>query len=86
MAEGANTTITGSGARVFEVTSSADVEFLGMTILAGTSLTGGAINNPGTVRLKNVTMERNPAAPTATLVQNTPGGQLFVTGSCYLFQ
>ena len=86
LAEGSGINITGSGGRVFEIANTVEVEFLGMNIIAGTSMTGGAIRNPGSVKLKNVTIESNPGVSGAILIENTPGGQLFVDGSCIIQQ
>ena len=86
IAEAPNINITGSGTRVFEMVGGVTAEFIGVTITAGTSLTGGAIHNPGTVKIKNVTIEKNPAIYGATLIQNAPGAQLFVAGSCFINQ
>ncbi len=86
LAEAPNINITGTGTRVFEIVSGVQAEFIGVTITAGTSLTGGAINNPGTVRIKDVTIEKNPAINGATLIQNTTGAQLVVVGNCFINQ
>ncbi len=86
LAEGSGINITGSGVRVFEIVNTVQVELLGMKIIAGTSMTGGAIYNPGTVKLKNVTVEGNPGVSGAILIDNTPGAQLFVDGNCILQQ
>ena len=86
LAEAPNINITGTGTRVFEVVSGVQAEFIGVTITAGTSLTGGAINNPGTVKIKDVTIEKNPVINGATLIQNTPGAQLIVSGNCFINQ
>ena len=86
MAEAPDIKITGSGDRVFEVEEGVTAEFIGVTINAGTSLVGGAINNPGTLKIKNVTIERNPVISGATLIQNAPGAQLFVAGTCFINQ
>lgn len=86
LAEAPNINITGTGARVFEIVNGVQAEFIGVTITAGTSLTGGAINNPGTVRIKDVTIEKNPAINGATLIQNTTGAQLIVAGNCFINQ
>lgn len=85
-AEGSGINITGSGDRVFEISNTAQVEFLDLTITAGGSLVGGAINNPGIVKLKNVNIESNPAVPGASLITNVPGAQLFVAGTCNIHQ
>lgn len=84
--EGSEINITGSGSRVFEISNSAQIELMDVRITAGTSMSGGAINNPGIVKLKNVTIESNPAVPGASLITNTPGSQLFVAGACNIHQ
>ena len=86
LASGPNINITGSGTRVFDIAGGVQAGFIGLTITAGTSLTGGAINNPGIVKLKDVTIERNPAITGATLIENTPGAQLIVIGNCFINQ
>ncbi len=85
-AQGSNINITGSGTRVFETTNSANVEFSGLSITAGTSMVAGAINNPGIVTLRDVIIEKNPSVDGASLIQNTPGAQLFVIGNCVIAQ
>lgn len=85
MAQAANINITGNGARPFEIQPGLFVEFSGMIITAGTSLVGGAINNQGTLTLKNVTIEKNVAVTGATLVNNTGGG-LRLEGTCSINQ
>lgn len=77
--------VTGSGSRPFEVSAGTTVNFIGMMITAGTSLTGGAIMNQGTLTLDNVTIERNASVSGATLVHNT-GGLLRMTGACFIHQ
>ena len=84
--EGTSINITGSGSRVFEIGNTAQVEFVDVKITAGSSMSGGAINNPGVVKFKNVTIESNPAVPGASLITNTPGAQLFVAGTCNIHQ
>lgn len=84
--EGSSINITGSGSRVFEIGNSAQVEFVDVKITAGTSMSGGAIKNPGIVKFKNVTIESNPSVPGASLITNTPGAQLFVAGTCNIHQ
>jgi len=86
LAQGTNINITGSGTRVFEIAAGVQAEFIGMKITAGTSLTGGAINNPGTLKIKDATIARNPAVNGATLIQNTPGAQMIVVGNCFINQ
>ncbi len=86
MAETSGINITGSGARVFEIRPGVHAVFMGVNITAGTSLVAGAVLNPGTVTLKDVTIDRNPGVPGATLVENSPGAQLFVVGNCYIYQ
>jgi len=81
-AQGANTNVTVSGTRVFNVNSGITFECNGFLITAGTSLTGGAISNTGTMKLKNVNIKRNTMVSGATLIQNNPGGTLNVVGSC----
>jgi hypothetical protein len=80
--QGSNTTITGDGARIFNVNTGMQFECNGMTIKAGTSLSGGAISNTGTLKLKNMTIKKNPVVNGATLVQNNPGGTVNVSGIC----
>jgi len=75
-----------ASARVFEVGNTADVEFSGMTITAGTSMTAGAINNNGLLKLTNVNIDKNAAVNGATLVENKNNGQLTIIGSCSINQ
>jgi subtilisin-like proprotein convertase family protein len=81
-AQGANTNITGDGIRVFNVNSGIQFECNGVIITAGTSLTGGAISNAGTLKLKNANIKRNSTVNGAILIQNNPGGILNVAGTC----
>jgi subtilisin-like proprotein convertase family protein len=83
---GAGTTITGTGVRVFDVGGGQTASFLGLTIRAGTSLQASAFSNLGVLRLHNTTVERNPAFPTATLIENREGSQCIFTGDCQLNQ
>jgi hypothetical protein len=82
---GANTKITSTGLRVFEVSNAGNVLLDGMTIVAGTSLTGGALTNQANLTLRNVTIEKNVSVSGATLIHNT-GGQLKLEGSCFINQ
>ncbi len=84
--QGTNISISTSGSRVFDVTGGATVQLNGVILKAGTSLTGGAINNAGILTLKNVTVKKNPDVSDATLVQNTGGGQLLLAGNCFINQ
>jgi hypothetical protein len=86
LAEGPGTNITGSGSRVFEMSAGVQVQFLDVIITAGTSMTGGAINNPGILTLKNVNIEPNPGVSGASLITNSPGAQLFVSGNVNINQ
>ena len=86
LAQGANTTIAGTGTRLFEIPQTIQVEFNGMNMIAGTSLVAGAINNNGVLRLKNVNVEKNIAVSGATLIENKNNGQLTVIGSCSINQ
>jgi subtilisin-like proprotein convertase family protein len=86
LAEGTGTNITGTGTRVFDMAAGVQVQFLDVTITAGTSMTGGAINNPGILTLKNVNIEKNPGVSGASLITNSPGAQLFVVGTVNINQ
>lgn len=86
LAEAPNINITTSGSRVFDISAGVQVKILGPTLTAGTSLTGGVFSNAGTVTITNVTTHKNPAVNGATLIQNTPGAQLIVTGNCLISQ
>ena len=86
LALGANTNITGSGIRVFNVNSGMQFECNGVKITAGTSLTGGAISNNGTLKLKNTNIKKNAAVSGATLIQSNPGGTVNVVGTCNINQ
>lgn len=77
--------ITGSGTRPFEIGQQFTVEFNGMAITAGNSTTAGAILNQGTLKLKNVIIERNINVSGAILISNT-GGTLKLEGSCSINQ
>lgn len=82
---GSDIKITGSGLRVFEIAYGTTFELNGMTLVAGTSTTGGALINQGTLTLNNVKINKNVAVSGATLIQNT-GGQLKLVGNCSLLQ
>lgn len=86
VAEGTGTNITGSGTRVFEMSPGVQVQIWDVNITAGTSMTGGAINNPGILTLKNVDIERNPGVSGASLITNSPGAQLFISGTVRINQ
>jgi len=86
LALGANTNITGSGIRVFNINSGMQFECNGVKITAGTSLTGGAISNNGTLKLKNTNIKKNAAVSGATLIQSNPGGTVNVVGTCNINQ
>lgn len=85
-ADAPNISITTSGTRIFEVNSPGIVELNGMMLKAGTSLTGGAITNTGTLTLKNVTIKKNPGIAGATLIQNSSSGQIFMVGNTTIIQ
>ncbi|HZV70540.1 MAG TPA: zinc-dependent metalloprotease family protein [Saprospiraceae bacterium] len=83
IAMGANTGITTSGNRIFEIpntTSAAQINNL--TLKSGISLTGAAINNSGGLTLKNVNILKNENVSGASLIQELPGGQLTMIGTC----
>jgi len=86
LAQGANTNVTGNGTRVFNVNSGIQFECNGFIITAGTSLTGGAFSNTGTLKLKNTNVRRNTGVVGASLILNNPGGTLNVVGSCNISQ
>ncbi|HUR31200.1 MAG TPA: zinc-dependent metalloprotease family protein, partial [Saprospiraceae bacterium] len=79
-----NINITGSGSRAFDIATGVLVEFSGMMITAGSSLTGGAIRNMGTLTLNNVAIEKNASVSGATLIHNSGG--LKLVGNCQLNQ
>ena len=79
-----NISITTSGTRIFDVPASVSPQLSGMILKSGTSLTGGAVSNSGTLTMKNVTTLKNPGIEGATLIQNTAGGQLFMVGNCFI--
>lgn len=83
IALGANTGITTTGDRIFEIPNTTTAtQINNLTLKSGKSLTGAAINNSGGLTLKNVTILKNENAPGASLVQDLPGGQLTLIGSC----
>ncbi len=84
LANSANTSITGSGTRIFEVASSAHIELSNLTIIAGTSLVAAAIQNPGFLRLCDVIIQRNPEVTGATLIENSDS--LRICGNCAIQQ
>ena len=86
LALGANTNVTGSGTRVFNVNSGIQFECSNLMITAGSSLTGGAISNTGMLKLKNSNIKKNAAVSGATLIQNNPGGTVNVVGTCKINQ
>ncbi|HEX5111542.1 MAG TPA: zinc-dependent metalloprotease family protein [Saprospiraceae bacterium] len=81
-AQSGNPNITGSGSRVFNINNGISLECNALTVTAGTSLTGGAISNTGTLKLKNAVIKKNAMVNGATLVQNNPGGMMNVMGTC----
>lgn len=86
MADGVDISVSGSGSRIFEVEAGSVVEINGVRIIAGTAVAGGAINNPGSLTLKDVTIDKNPATEGAVLIQNVSGGSLFIEGDCLIQQ
>jgi subtilisin-like proprotein convertase family protein len=86
LAQGANTTITGTGLRIFTIPSAVQLELNGVNVIAGTSMIAGAIDNKGILKLKNVIVDKNTGVNGATLIENTSGGQLTVIGSCSINQ
>ena len=84
MALGANTIITGSGARIFSVSTGINLELSNVSVIAGTSLTSGAINNSGILKLNNSKILRNPGIPNATLIRNQMGSQMNTFGNCFI--
>jgi len=86
VAESTGINITGGCMRVFEIAAGSVAEFVDILMIAGTSMNGGAINNTGTLKLKNVVFEPSPASMGASLIHNMPGAQLFVSGNCELNQ
>ena len=78
--------ITGSGVRVFEITTGNVVELTGMTITAGTSLSGGAIMNAGTLTLNNSRVQQNPSVFGAILVSNSATGMIVWEGNSSINQ
>ena len=79
-----NISITGTGTRIFDIPATFSPQLSGMVLKSGTSLTGGAISNSGTLIMKNVTTLKNPVIDGATLIQNSAGGQLFMIGNCFI--
>lgn len=86
MAEAGNINITCSGTRVFDIPAGVQVKIQGAVLTAGTSLTGGVFNNAGMVTIADVITHKNPSVNGASLIQNTPGAQLIVTGNCLINQ
>jgi len=84
MALGANTIITGSGTQIFSVSTGKNLELSNVTVIAGTSLTSGAINNNGILKLNNSKILRNPGVSNATLIRNQMGSQMNTFGSCFI--
>lgn len=86
IAEAGNINITGSGTRVFDIPAGVQVKIKGAVLTAGTSMTGGVFNNAGVVTITDVITHKNPNVNGASLIQNTPGAQLIVTGNCLINQ
>lgn len=86
LGEAGNINITASGARVFDIPAGVQVKIQGVVLTAGTSMTGGIFNNAGSVTITDVTTHKNPGVNGASLIQNTPGAQLIVTGNCLINQ
>jgi len=84
LGEAADISITGSGTRVFEVNATTVVELNGVKLISGTALTGGAINNTGSLRLRSVIIDNHPIIQGATLIHNTPGATLIIEGDCVI--
>lgn len=78
--------ITSSGSRVFEIGIGADVEMVGLRLIAGIAESGAAIHNPGVLTLEDVVIDRNPGISGASLILNTGSGELFVEGDCVIQQ
>ncbi|HZV69283.1 MAG TPA: GEVED domain-containing protein [Saprospiraceae bacterium] len=85
IAQGANTNITGTGTSVFDIAAGKTVELQTMTLTAGTSLTAGAINNNGILKMNNVVIHRNTGISNAILLRNTPGSSSTMIGMCFVW-
>ncbi|MGB3078508.1 MAG: hypothetical protein WBB31_05465, partial [Saprospiraceae bacterium] len=82
--QGSNINITDSGNSVFDITVGTTIELQNLTITAGTSMTAGAINNSGILKLNNMNIFRNPVILGAILLRNNPGGQILFFGMCFV--
>jgi hypothetical protein len=72
---------------LFVITPDAAVEFRSVDMISGLSPgnTGAAIDNSGMVKLFNVNVIKNPLFVSGQyLIQNFPGSELTILGSCYI--
>lgn len=86
LAQAANISITGSGTRVFEVSSGVTVLLEGMMLTAGVSADGSALINNGNLILKGLTINPNPGVQDAVLIRNAASAQLMISSDCLLNQ
>ncbi len=82
--QGTNINITDSGNSVFDITAGTTIELQNLTITAGTSMTAGAINNSGILKLNNMNIFRNPGILGAILLRNNPGALILFYGMCFV--
>ena len=72
---------------LFTVSSNVTIEFEGLNLTSGnvSGQEGAVFDNFGVLKLKNMTMARNPSFPSAVrMIRNQPNSSLFLSGSCLL--
>lgn len=72
---------------LFTIGSNVTVEFEGLNLTGGnvSGQEGVVFDNFGVLKLKNMTMTKNPSFPSALrLIRNQPNASLFLSGSCLL--
>ncbi|MEP6647656.1 MAG: GEVED domain-containing protein [Saprospiraceae bacterium] len=83
---GSNTNITTAGTGVFDIVPGTTLDLTGLTITAGSSLTFGAINNQGNLKMTNVNIHRNASFSNAIILRNNPGAICLMLGICLVQQ
>ncbi|HZV70097.1 MAG TPA: hypothetical protein VFG10_11165 [Saprospiraceae bacterium] len=70
----------------FEINTGANVELIGMHIIAGTGTSGAAIFNEGFLRLRNVSIYERASGNTGSILYNANGAQLDVSQSVRIYR
>lgn len=79
--ENPNITVTGVGARVFEVLPGVQAGFEGFRIVSGSGSSGTGIYNQGVIWLRDMEVHKAGGSQEATLIENVNGGIFRVLGS-----